>query len=158
MKKFIALFCISLCISFNAEASYVDEMEELGTMAGIGLACKASKFETFEMISAAILRAKATSQKQENKGIIAYNTAKANSYTKQINSKLMPCNEVKSRFDNQQIFETVIYKNGTVTTPDGKTISPRIAYDVSTNNSKTYHINQPKLPKKTAPAIGHISR
>lgn len=175
MKKIIFTFLLITCFIGNVKAaSYLSEMGELGTMAGIGMACDASKFDAYEMISVAIIRARAKNDRQEAEGAVAYSQAKADSYYDQTKNTIMPCNYVNQRFNTQQIFETVIYKDGAVTTPDGKTFKPRKPYNISTNISPEklskirqnaiknpiakQHQAQKRAEQRQAPAIGHISR
>lgn len=122
-------------MSFNCFAqelpTYLEEMQSLGAVAGQGLACQASKYETFEMIARALLVTKATSDEEQEAGMRAYNEYKANAFVSKLEENLSGCNRIASQFDSQKIFKSVIYGDGSIKLPDGKIIEPRQAYDVT---------------------------
>ncbi len=132
MKYFIPfLAAVFLCIS-NADAqtvSYVDEMRSLGSVAGHGLACNASKYHTYEMLARTILITKAKSDADQLAGMNAYNEEKATSFISKIRDNFYQCASVAADFDKQKIFKMVIYGDGTIKMPNGSVITPRNAYD-----------------------------
>ena len=136
MKK-ILIFTIFALLSSNANAqisstpSYIEEMKALGNVSGTGMACGASKFATFEMLARAILITKAASDKNQEEGMIAYNTAKADAFLAKQADGMYNCDELNARFNNQKIFKTKLYADGTIKMYDGKVFYPRHAYDAT---------------------------
>ncbi|MBO7556795.1 MAG: hypothetical protein J6T72_05320 [Alphaproteobacteria bacterium] len=135
MKKFLIL---ALCIipfvanaQKNITPSYIEEMKILGTVSGNGMACGASKFSTFEMLARAILITKAVSDKNQEAGMRAYNTAKADAFISKQADGLYNCDEINARFNNQKIFKTTLYADGTIKMYDGKVFHPRHPYDAT---------------------------
>ena len=135
MNKFlILLFCI---ISFSANAqntitpSYIEEMKALGTVSGNGMACGASKYSTFEMLARAILITKAVSDENQEAGMRAFNTAKADAFISKQADGMYNCDEINARFNEQKIFKTTLYADGTIKMYDGKVFHPRHPYDAT---------------------------
>ena len=66
MNKFIFLLSLFMFLSKEslAQISYLEEMEELGTIAGQGLACGSRKHDSFEMYARALMLTKAPSDTQ----------------------------------------------------------------------------------------------
>jgi len=135
MKKFFLLFFALILALQNANAapqpSYLEEVQALGYLAGEGLACDASKYDTYEMIARAYLISKARSDAEQKKGMDTFNEAKANAFVLKMKDGLDRCEAIADNFDHQKIFKTVIYGDGTLKMPDGKIIKPRHAYDVT---------------------------
>lgn len=136
MKKFLTLAAV-LLFSFTARAqvsitpSYIEEMKALGTVSGTGMACGAPKYATFEMLARAILVTKAVSDKNQEEGMIAYNTAKADAFLAKQADGLFNCDELNTRFNSQKIFKTTLYADGTIKMYDGKVYHPRHPYDAT---------------------------
>lgn len=135
MKKFLSLFLTVAVACLNAHAApqptYLEEVEGLGYIAGEGLACEASKYDTYEMIARTFLISKASSDDEQAKGMDAYNQAKATAFISKIKDGMSGCASIAANFDRQRIFKAVIYGDGTMKMPDGKVIKPRQAYDVT---------------------------
>jgi len=135
MKKFFALILALTFVGQKANAApqptYLEEVRGLGYIAGEGLACDASKYDTYEMIARAFLISRAKSDDEQAKGMEAYNEAKANAFVLKMKDGLSGCDYIAQNFDTQKIFKTVIYGDGTLKMPDGKIIKPRHAYDVT---------------------------
>ncbi|MBR2299573.1 MAG: hypothetical protein IJ870_03245 [Alphaproteobacteria bacterium] len=130
---FIFAFIVSL-LSFEAKAAvptYVEEVRALGYLAGQGLACNASKYDTFELIARAFLISKAKSDSEQAQGMQVFNEAKAESFISKIKDNMIGCSQIAASFDNQKIFKTVIYGDGTLKMPDGKIVKPRQIYDAT---------------------------
>lgn len=135
MKKFLIL---TLCLtSFVAKAqntitpSYIEEMKILGTVSGNGMACGAAKYSTFEMLARAILITKAISDENQEAGMRAYNTAKADAFISKQADGMYNCAEINARFNNQKIFKTTLYADGTIKMYDGTVFHPRHPYDAT---------------------------
>ena len=135
IKKFLTLFVLTFLWAENIQAApqptYLEEVQGLGYLAGEGLACDASKYHTYEMIARAYLVSKAKSDAEQAKGVEIYNEAKANAFIVKMKDGLSGCDFIAQNFDNQKIFKTVIYGDGTLKMPDGKIIKPRHAYDAT---------------------------
>lgn len=135
MKKFLSLCSLAFLLCFNVHAApeptYIEEVEGLGYVAGEGLACEASKYDTYEMIARSFLISKASSDEEQAKAMDAYNEAKANAFIAKIKDGMAGCAAIAENFDRQRIFKSVIYGDGTIKMPDGKIITPRQAYDVT---------------------------
>jgi len=133
MLKFI-MAVVTLMLSVvpvRAEVSYREEMQSLGSVAGQGLACNASKYHTFELLARAILITKASSDEEQAEGMRIYNEFKANAFISKIKDNMADCGDIAAAFDRQQIFKFTLYGDGTIKMPDGKIISPRRAYDAT---------------------------
>ncbi|MDR1026146.1 MAG: hypothetical protein LBL47_01980 [Lactobacillus sp.] len=132
MKK--CLFLLGFCL-FSAPAAaqmpYMEEVRALGSVAGQGMACGASKYDTFEMLARAILITKAPSDKIQSDGMYAYNEEKANAYFSKRLDGFYECAAINRRFDAQDIFKVRLYGDGTIQMPDGKIFTPRVAYDAT---------------------------
>lgn len=113
----------------KAQMPYMEEVKALGAVSGQGLACGASKFETFELLARAILLTKSPTDKLQNDAIYAYSEAKANAYMSKEMDGFYGCETINRRFDNQEIFKAVLYADGSIKMPDGKLLTPRRPYD-----------------------------
>ena len=134
MKKyFIYALTLSCFFSFNANAqiSFTEEAKALGALSGLGLYCESAKHETFEMLAFAVLKAKAPSAKSEKAALKIYSESKAETYIMKKRGRMDSCSEVLNRFDNQEIFNSTLYRDGTIKMSDGKTYTPKIKYDVN---------------------------
>ena len=133
MKKIflIAFFMSISCIIHAEEPTYIEEMQSLGAVSGQGLACEASKYDTFELLARAILISKAKSDLQQSEGMQAFNEYKANAFVSKIKDGFAGCKAIAEAFDNQKIFKAVLYGDGSIKMPDGKIITPRHAYDAT---------------------------
>lgn len=133
MKKTALLLAVLLGLSSNARAQmpYIEEVKALGAIAGQGLACGSSKYDTFEMLARAILLSKSPSDKLQNEAVYAYSEAKANAYISKQMDGFYECAQIIRRFDQQAIFKAVLYADGTLKMPDGEIITPRNPYDAT---------------------------
>lgn len=132
MKKSLSLTLILLFGAMSAaQAGYIEDVKTLGYASGEGLACGASRYKAYELVARAYLVSSARSDKEQAEGMYAYNSAKASAYMKKRADGLLGCSEINNRFDNQKIFKTKLYKNGTLKMPDGKIIKPRQKYDAT---------------------------
>lgn len=180
MKKYLA-FLTSLLISGSALAQmpYIEEVRALGAIAGQGLACGSTKYDTFELLARAILLTKSPTDKLQKDAIYAYSEEKANTYMSKEIDGFYECPSIVRRFDNQEIFKAVLYADGTIKMPDGQILTPRQPYDASMIYKKKenslkeakaiYNGKEAKILKvnvrddaiaanNSAPAIGRISR
>ena len=123
-----ALFCAAPA---QAQMPYMEEVRALGAIAGQGLACGSTKYDTFELLARAILLTKSPSDKLQNDAIYAYSEEKANAYISKEMDGFYECAAINRRFDNQDIFKAVLYADGTIKMPDGQILTPRRPYDAT---------------------------
>ncbi len=127
---FSGLLLLNAGLAFSAEP-YIEEVKALGIVSGQGLACGASKFDTFEMLARSILITKASSDRQQAEGMRVYNEAKADAYISKQMDGFYECEQINRRFDNQLIFRATLYADGTIKMPDGNIFTPRHPYDAT---------------------------
>ena len=133
MKKIVLAVLVLLLNAATARSAepYLEEVKALGIVSGQGLACGASKFDTFEMLARAILITKASSDRQQAEGMRVYNEAKADAYISKQMDGFFECAQINRRFDNQLIFRATLYADGTIKMPDGQIFTPRNPYDAT---------------------------
>ena len=115
----------------DKKVTYQEEMYSLGTVSGQGLACKSQKYHKFEMLARAILVGKAANSQMQKEGMQNYNAGKADTFMALEDSNFAGCNEILPEFENQKIFQSVLYADGKVKLYDGTIITPRKPYDAS---------------------------
>ncbi|MDR1694779.1 MAG: hypothetical protein LBR70_06295 [Lactobacillaceae bacterium] len=136
MKKYILLIVLFAVCSINnakaqADVQYFEEVKSLGVVAGQGMACKAEKYDTFEMLARTILITKASSDNMQEQGMRIYSEEKANTYISKQFDGFYDCANINYRFNNQDIFNMTVYRDGTIKMPDGQIFTPRNPYDVT---------------------------
>lgn len=131
IKKFSFLFFLGFIQAAQAQMSYIEEAKSLGTIAGQGLACEASKYQTFELLARAIILTKSPSDTQQNDALKAYMEKKADVFVSKQLDKFADCSNIAKRFDAQDIFKATLYADGTIKMPDGQIITPRNPYDAA---------------------------
>ena len=134
--KVLKFFAVMFLFTNIAHASYnnptyEEEMYFLGRVAGQGLACKSQKYHQFELLSRALIVGKAANSAIQEKGMVAYNTGKANAFIEAEDSNFVDCSDILPSFDNQPIFKSVLYSDGRIKMYDGTIITPRKAYNAS---------------------------
>jgi hypothetical protein len=171
-EKLKALFTTFLLFTFaisikSANASPLEKQwDELGTVAGLGFACKSPKLDEYEVIVSALIRAKTKSDAQEESALITYSKAKLKSYRRHKKYPKMECNEINLRFSKQRIFDSKMLVNGSIKTPEGEWLYPRRPFP-AIKSKKINGQNKAPMPrfKKTKkpslienePTIRHIS-
>lgn len=146
MKKNNLIFLCVLLSVFISTASFatgrtlkgVSETEQLGISAGVALACKVDmeKLKNYEMIASRIIANPLKSEKAEKEALHIYAQAKLKAFAEQKKQKLMNCVEVLERFEEQDIFDSVVYRDGTIKLPNGKVLKPKRPLPVSKNKKK----------------------
>lgn len=131
MKNLLILLLVLWTPEVWAQVSYLDEAKALGTIAGQGLACQASKYQTFELLARAIILTKSPSDMMQNQGLRAYMEEKANVFISKQMDGFADCPDIAARFDNQDIYKVTLYADGTIKMPDGKIYTPRVPYDAN---------------------------
>lgn len=163
MKKalfLMFLFLPVICQAQSRTGNGLTDAEKLAIMAGAAQACQADqdKLINYEVIVSRILVNPTTSEQEETAVLTAYARKKFQVFNEQKVAPEMDCNEVLRRFDNLEIFKSVVYQDGTVKLPDGKVIKPKRPV-VTSNNSKPASQDakknvkaSPKSPKISTPA------
>lgn len=146
MKKWFLGLCLIWSFSVNAQMPYIEEAKALGMIAGQGLACEASKYQTFELLARAIILTKSPSAAQQSEGLKAYLEEKADVFVSKQLDNFADCRNIARRFDEQDIFKTTLYADGTIKMPDGQIFTPREPYDAT----GIYDTNSHDLQKANA--------
>ena len=132
MKRFILVLVLLLIATpLKAQMSYLEEARTLGIVAGQGLACGSSKYDTFELLARAIILTKSPSDTLQDKALKVFTEEKANVFVTQQLNKFADCTNIVQRFDVQEIFEATLYADGTIKMPDGQILTPRTPYDAT---------------------------
>lgn len=135
MKKL--LFALVMFFGFVSETyaaknlTYLEEMQRLGDVAGQGLGCRAQKYQKYELLARAILVAKAPDDKTQQQGMIAYNSAKVDSFSSILANNYDGCDAIVRNFNQQKIFQSTLYADGKIKLFDGTLLTPRKLYDAS---------------------------
>ena len=111
--------------------SYIDEIRQLGYVAGQGLACRARKYHQYELLARALLVTKASSDKEQQEAMVAYNEAKITSMSAVFAKDYEGCDNIVHEFNRQKIFSSVLYADGKIKLYDGTMLTPRKFYDAS---------------------------
>lgn len=127
LKTIVAILIFAFPISVKCD--YLEDVKTLGYASGEGLACGAKRYPSYELVARAFMVSSARSDNEQAEGMYKYNQAKAHAYMNKRKDGLFGCDEINERFNKQKIFETKLYKNGTLKMPDGKVIKPRQKYD-----------------------------
>jgi hypothetical protein len=132
MKKIIiVLVFLFAATPSNAQMSYQEEARTLGIVAGQGLACGSSKYDTFELLARAIILTKSPSDSLQSKALELFTEEKANVFVTQQLNNFADCPDIVQRFDAQEIFQATLYGDGTIKMPDGQILTPRTPYDAT---------------------------
>ena len=121
MRLFLIVLC---CISFvwSARAQNVQKMsdaEQLGMMAGLAAACGSTKkLEDFELISSRLIANPAPSAEIEKQQIRIYMQAKWDAMQRQQKNPPVSCQEVLEHFNQLPLFNSIVYRDGSVKFPD----------------------------------------
>ncbi len=130
MKKALIFLLLTLmpviCQAQSRTGNGLTDAEKLAILAGAAQACQANqdKLINYEVIVSRILVNPTTSEQEETAVLTAYARKKFQVFNEQKAAPEMDCAEVLRRFDNLEIFKSVVYQDGTVKLPDGKIIKP----------------------------------
>lgn len=143
MKKILLLLIVLLFATpVKAQISYEEEARALGIIAGQGLACGSSKYDTFELLARAIILTKSPNDAMQQKALKIFTEEKADVFvTHQLNN-FVGCSDVVKRFDNQDIFKITLYGDGTLKMPDGQILTPRVPYDATMIYDKKLNVRK----------------
>ena len=135
MKKL--LFALVMFFGFVSETyaakslTDLEEMQQLGDVAGQGLGCRAKKYQKYELLARAILVAKAPDDKTQKQGMITYNSAKVDAFSSILANNYDGCETIVRNFNQQKIFQSILYADGKIKLFDGTLLTPRKLYDAS---------------------------
>lgn len=138
MKK-ICLFCLMFCLGASVISAQekINEAQQLGSVAGVALACNAGKkLDDYELIASYIMANQATDEKARKEAFGQYAEEKLRTYNYQRKEKPTPCPQVLQTFSNLPLFKSVIYKDGTIKLPDGKVLKPKASNVKRPENAK----------------------
>lgn len=133
-KNILVLFCFGLMLIMPLEgmaasrtAKGVSLTEQLGISAGVALACQVDtdQLKNYEMIASRIIANPLKTEKEEKEALNVYAKAKLKAFQEQKKKTLMRCGEVLKRFEKQDIFKSVIYRDGTIKMPNGQVVKPQ---------------------------------
>lgn len=132
-KNVFFLFCIGFVL-MNSVSAFANSRtakgisitEQLGISSGAALACGVDReqLKNYEMIASRIIANPIKTEKDEEKALEQYAKAKLKAFQEQKQKSLMNCDEVLSRFEKQEIFKSVVYRDGTIKMPNGKVVKP----------------------------------
>ena len=132
-KNKCLLFCAATVLLFNLSvhadvrtAKGLSETEQFGLSAGVALACGVDRdqLKNYEMIASRLIVNPLNTDAAEREALNVYAKAKLKAFTEQKQRNLIPCSEVLKRFENQEIFKAVVYRDGTLKMPNGRVIKP----------------------------------
>ena len=143
MKKILFVLAVLLMTTpAKAQMSYEEEARALGIVAGQGLACGSSKYDTFELLARAIILTKSPSEKMQNRALKIFTEEKADVFVTQQLNNFADCKNVVKRFDAQDIFNATLYGDGTIKMPDGQILTPRVPYDATMIYDRKSNVRQ----------------
>lgn len=132
MKRLWLVLCFfPLYVQAQEKVSYIDEARMLGSVAGQGMACKANRYDDFELLARAIILSKAPSDELQSQALQRFLEEKANAYITTADYVQTDCPDILTRFDKQEIFDAKLYADGSITFKDGSVITPRKPYDAT---------------------------
>ena len=143
MRKTIAVLFLSLLPLTVHAAKQQNDTEEMGSLAGVVLACKAYRpLYQFEEILSRYYSNTSSSEEAEKAKLRQYALAKAGTFSIYSKRKI-DCAEVINDFSKMQIFKSELYSDGTLRLPDGKFLYPRGQKKLAKGAEKVY-----PLPRK----------
>lgn len=144
MRK-IAVALMFLFSSFPASAAeQPDEIEEMGQLAGVVLACGAYKpLYQFEEILSRYISNTSASEEIEQERLRLYAQAKMSTFSVYRQRK-DECPSTVNDFLKMPIFKSELYSDGTVRLPDGKTLYPRGQKKLAADAKKIYPVKKRK--------------
>ena len=125
----ILIFVLCLCGLYNTAAAQniqkMSDAEQLGMMAGFASACGATnKLDDFELISSRLIANAATTEQAEKQQIRVYMQAKFEAIQRQKNEAPLSCSEILESFNKLPLFNSIVYRDGSVKLPDGTWSKP----------------------------------
>ena len=123
---FLAIFCCMVLSQGQAQnIQKMSDAEQLGMMAGLAAACGSTKkLEDFELISSRLLANPAASEAIEKQQIRLYMQAKWDAMQRQKKHPPVSCKEVLEHFNHLPLFNSIVYRDGSVKFPDNTWSKP----------------------------------
>ena len=138
----VVLFAFLFATPVRAQMSYENEARALGAVAGQGLACGSSRYDTFELLARAILLTKSPNDRLQDKALKIFTEEKADVFIAKQLDNFANCVDIVDRFDVQEIFNATLYADGTIKMPDGQILTPRNPYDATMIYDKNSNVRQ----------------
>lgn len=144
-KNKTLLFCAFLlmlsatAIADTRTAKGVSETEQFGISAGVALACGVDRdqLKNYEMIASRLISNPLKTDKAEKEALNVYAKAKLKAFKEQKQRQILACPEVLKRFEGQEIFKAIVYRDGTVKMPNGHVIKPERPIQKKSKKSKS---------------------
>ena len=140
MKFLIAFIAVFASLCSNSQAAnkpdYFEEMYALGTMSGLGLACKSQQYHQYELLARAMVVSKAANDQMQKDGMQRYNAGKVETFMSMEANNFADCDIIRNSFENQKIFQSTLYSDGKIKLYDGTLITPRKPYQASSLYTK----------------------
>ena len=150
MKKMFFILCALLFISPVSAQEQQSEPAQLGTIAGLAMACGGGKqLYTYEEITSRLLSNTAANEKIEKSMYLEYARAKADSFREQSTRKRVSCNEIMNSFYKMPIFKFELYVDGSLKTPEGRYLLPRGQKKFNPSVERVYP-ETPQMPQNRA--------
>ncbi len=127
MKKVFIFLCLAFYfLPANAQnLNKMSEEEQMGTLAGMALACNAGqKLADYELICARLIANKSATEQIENEKVKIYTQAKWSAMNRQKKEAPVSCSEVLKSFNDLPLLNATVYGNGAVKLPDGTLSKP----------------------------------
>ena len=138
MRKMLAVFFLFLLPLTVHAAKQQNDTEEMGSLAGVVLACKAYRtlYQFEEILSRYYSNTSATAEIEKAK-LTQYAVAKAGTFSVYSKRKIN-CAEVVDDFSKMPIFKSELYSDGSLRLPDGKFLYPRGQKKLAADAEKIY--------------------
>lgn len=133
MKRiFFFLFVGLFALSAHAQTlNGMTDAQQLGSMAGLALACNAgSRLDDFQLIASYVIADSNPTEAKRQKAFKQFAAEKLRTYNLQKKAPVEECPAILKRFYNLPIFEVTIYRDGSVKFPDGKILKAPSTQDV----------------------------
>ena len=142
MRKTVAVLLLSLLPLTVHAAKQENDAEEMGSLAGVVLACQAYKpLYQFEEILSRYYSNTSSSEAVEKAKLKQYALAKAGSFSLFTKRKI-DCAEVVNDFVKMPVFKSELYSDGSLRLPDGKFLYPRGQKKLAKNAEKIYPVSK----------------
>ena len=142
MFKAFFFFVFSFLPFTVQAADSVEEIEEMGNLAGIIMKCKAYRsLYQFEEILSRYYSNTSSSEDAEKIKLRQYATAKAKTFSLFF-KRDVDCIEAVNEFTKMPIFKTELYSDGSLRMPDGKFLYPRGQKKLAAGAEKIYPVKK----------------
>lgn len=145
---FALLACIFAINTASAQTlKGMSDAQQLGSMAGLALACNAgSRLDDFQLISSYIIANANPTEERRQKAFKAFAAEKLRTYNMQKDNPHEDCPAILKHFYNLDIFNCTIFSNGDVKFPDGKIL--KAPTDAQIKRAKAIEKKKKSEPKR----------